>query len=146
MESRSETADAAADCVFCRIIGGRLPSVRLYEDEKFLVFMDIAPQTEGHCLLVTKGHYEVLAEVPDKILAEALPLAKKLGRAVVKGLGVAGFNLLQNNGEVAGQAVLHWHLHIIPRRRPGELPFRAGPAADMAQLPFVAEKIRLQLE
>ena len=147
MESHSEPGHAAADCVFCRIAGGRLPSIRVCEDKDFLVIMDINPQTEGHCLILTKEHFETLGEVPDKILAQALPLAKKLGRAAVKGLGAAGFNLLQNNGTAAGQAVPHWHMHVIPRRGPGELksPFRPGPPADMPQLPFVAEKIRLNL-
>ena len=135
-----------ADCIFCRIAGGRLPSVRIYEDRDFLAFLDIAPQTEGHFLLITRRHYETLAEVPDKLLAKALPLARKLAAAALTGLGVEGFNLLQNNGEVAGQAVPHWHLHVIPRRRPGELPFRPGPPADPAQLPFVAENIRLNLK
>ena len=133
------------DCVFCRIAGGRLPSFKIHEDENFLAFMDIAPQTEGHFLLVTRAHYATVFEMPDRLLAQALPLAKKLARAAKIGLSVPGFNFLQNNGEEAGQVVPHWHLHIIPRRRPGELPLSPGVPADMDQLPLTAEKIRRNL-
>jgi histidine triad (HIT) family protein len=134
------------NCVFCRIADGRLPSIRIYEDRDFLAFMDIAPLTEGHFLLVTREHYATLLEMPEQLLARALPLAQKLGRAAQAGLALPGFNLLQNNGQAAGQAVPHWHLHIIPRRRPGEFALGPGTPADMAQLPFTAEKIRLGLE
>ena len=136
----------AEDCVFCQIAGGRVPSIRIYEDQDFLAFMDIAPQTEGHFLLATRAHYGNLLEMPEKLLAKALPLAKKLAQAALTGLALPGFNLLQNNGEVAGQVVPHWHLHIIPRRRPGELTLKQGIPADMNQLPFTAEKIRLSLK
>jgi histidine triad (HIT) family protein len=146
MSPNQESGSPVEDCVFCRIAGGRLPSIRIYEDQDFLAFMDISPQTEGHFLLVTREHYPTLDEMPDKLLARALPLAKKLARAARDGLSAPGINLLQNNGEVAGQAVPHWHLHIIPRRRPGELPLSPGKAADMNQLPFTAEKIRLNLK
>jgi len=131
----------AEGCVFCQIDSGRLPSIRIYEDQDFLAFMDIAPVTEGHFLLATRAHYPTLLEMPEKLLARALPLAQKLARAALDGLSASGVNLLQNNGEVAGQAVPHWHLHIIPRRRPGELPLRPGAPADVTQLPFTAEKI-----
>jgi histidine triad (HIT) family protein len=146
MTMSPESESPAEDCVFCRIAGGRLPSIRIYEDSDFLAFMDISPLTEGHFLLVTREHYPTLDEMPDQLLARALPLAKKLARAAKSGLSVPGVNLLQNNGQEAGQAVPHWHLHIIPRRRPGELPLRPGAPADMNQLPFTAEKIRLNLK
>ena len=145
MSPRERSGRPVEDCIFCRIISGRVPSVRIYEDRDFLAFMDIAPQTEGHFLLITRGHYETLPEVPPKLLAKALPLAARLASAALTGLGLEGFNLLQNNGEVAGQAVPHWHLHVIPRRRPEELPFRPGAPADPARLPFVAENIRLNI-
>lgn len=133
-------------CVFCQIAAGRIPSSRLYEDEDFIAFMDIAPQTEGHFLLVSKKHYETLADMPDELLAKALPLAKKLARAAVSGLDVEGFNLVQNNGSVAGQIVPHWHLHIIPRRDPNEVPLKAGAPADLTRLAFVADRIRQALK
>jgi len=133
-------------CVFCQIADGRIPSIRIYEDNEFIAFMDIAPFSEGHFLIVPRAHYEVLGDVPDKLLAKVLPLAKKLSEAAMTGLGVEGFNLLQNNGEVAGQAVGHWHLHVIPRRSKSEFPIKPGAAADLTQLPFVAENIRLNVD
>jgi len=132
-------------CVFCRIADGRLPSIKVFEDNDFLAFMDIAPLTEGHFLLTTRAHYATLLEMPENLLARALPLARKLAAAALAGLSAPGFNLLQNNGETAGQAVPHWHLHIIPRRRPGELPLGPGAPADLARLPLTAERIRLGL-
>ena len=117
MSEDSRQDGASVDgCVFCQIADGRIPSIRIYEDKEFIAFMDIAPQSEGHFLIVPRAHYETLADVPDKLLAKVLPLAKKLSDAAMTGLGVEGFNLLQNNGEVAGQAVPHWHMHVIPRR------------------------------
>jgi histidine triad (HIT) family protein len=141
-----ETGGPVEGCLFCRTADGRLPSVRIYEHQDFLAFMDIAPHTEGHFLLVTRAHYATTLEMPDRLLALALPLAKKLARAALAGLPAPGFNILQNNGEVAGQVVPHWHLHVIPRRRPGELPLGQGVHADMTQLPLTAEKIRLSLK
>ncbi|MDR2947489.1 MAG: HIT family protein [Candidatus Adiutrix sp.] len=136
---------AVEGCVFCQIAAGRIPSIRIYEDPEFIAFMDIASQAEGHFLIVPRAHYEVLADLPDGLLAKVLPLAKKLSGAAMTGLGVEGFNLLQNNGEVAGQAVPHWHMHVIPRRGKDEFPFHPGAPADLTQLPFVAENIRLNV-
>lgn len=129
-------------CIFCQIADGRIPSIRIYEDGDFIAFMDIAPQTEGHFLVVPRQHYAVLTDMPDQLLTKALPLAKRLAAAAMDGLKVEGFNLLQNNGEVAGQVVDHWHMHVIPRRGKGEIPFKAGSPADLTKLPFVAEDIR----
>ncbi|MDR1921670.1 MAG: HIT domain-containing protein [Candidatus Adiutrix sp.] len=142
----TEAGKSADRCVFCQIAAGRIPSIRVYEDDDFIAFMDIAPQTEGHFLIVAREHYERLEDMPDKILAKALPLAKKLAAAAMTGLGRSAFNLLQNNGEAAGQAVGHWHMHIIPRVEKSEIPFKPGPTADLTHLPFVAENIRLNIK
>jgi histidine triad (HIT) family protein len=133
-------------CVFCQISAGRIPSIKIYEDSVFLAFMDITPQTEGHFLIVPRAHYPVLGEVPEAVLVRALPLAQRLAAAAMAGLGVEAFNLLQNNGAAAGQAVDHWHLHVIPRRDKKEFPFPPGRAADLTKLPFVAENIRLNIK
>jgi histidine triad (HIT) family protein len=132
-------------CIFCEIAQGRIPSIRVYEDENFLVFMDINPVTTGHCLLATKQHYATTDDVPDEILAKALPLAKRLAMATLIGVGAEGYNLLQNNGSVSGQLVDHWHLHIIPRKNKNELPLKTGDPADLTKLPFVADNIRSNL-
>jgi len=147
MSEESRRDGASVDgCVFCQIASGRIPSIRIYEDNEFIAFMDIAPLSKGHFLIVPRAHYEFLGDVPDQILAKVLPLAKRLSEAAMTGLGVEGFNLLQNNGEVAGQAVAHWHLHVIPRHDKSELPVKPGAPADLTQLPFVAENIRLNVD
>ncbi len=146
MSDQPRPGAAVDGCIFCQIAAGRIPSIKVYENADFIAFMDIAPQTEGHFLVVPRAHYESLQEVPDGPLAQVLPLAKKLASAALAGLGLEGFNLLQNNGEVAGQGVPHWHLHIIPRRDQGEIPFHPGPPADLTKLPVVAERIRRHIK
>jgi histidine triad (HIT) family protein len=132
-------------CVFCQIANGQIPSIRVYEDNDFIVFMDINPIANGHCLLVSREHYSTLVDVPDEILAKALPLAKNLAQAAMLALGATGFNLIGNNGAISGQEVDHWHLHIIPRFEKSELRFKPGDPADMTKLPFVADAIRTNL-
>jgi histidine triad (HIT) family protein len=95
--------------------------------------------------LVTREHYPTLLEVPDEILAKALPLAKNLAQAAMLGVGATGFNIIGNNGPVSGQLVDHWHLHIIPRQNKNEIPLRQGEPADLTKLPFVADAIRTNL-
>ncbi len=138
--------ESVEGCVFCQIAAGRIPSIRVYEDADFIAFMDIVPHTEGHFLIVPRVHYEQLQDVPDALLAKVLPLAKRLSEAAMTGLGAPAFNLLQNNGEEAGQAVGHWHLHVLPRRDKAEFPFPPGTPADLTKLPFTAENIRINIQ
>ena len=134
-----------SDCVFCEIVKGRIPSIRVHEDDDFLVMMDINPVTKGHCLILAKEHYPTTGAVPDELLAKALPLAKRLAEAVMLGVGAEAYNLIVNNGRVSGQEIDHWHLHIIPRRDRSEMPLKTGDPADLTQLPFVADTIRSNL-
>ncbi|MDR1873339.1 MAG: HIT domain-containing protein [Deltaproteobacteria bacterium] len=133
------------DCVFCDIVNGRIPSIRVYEDADFIALMDINPLTPGHLLIITRDHYGATLDVPDHILAKALPLAKKIAEAVLLGVGSPAFNILINNGPEAGQAVSHWHLHVVPRQNPQELPLPGGAPADLTKLPFTAAAIRENL-
>lgn len=103
------------DCIFCKIANGDIPSKTIYEDEDFRVFLDLAPAAKGHALIVPKNHAENLYELQDDVASKALVLAKKLGVQMKERLGCDGLNLVQNNGEVAGQTVMHFHLHMIPR-------------------------------
>jgi histidine triad (HIT) family protein len=134
-----------SDCIFCAIVNGRIPSIRVYEDGDFVVMMDINPVTTGHCLITTRAHYPTTAEVPDDLLAKALPLAKRLAVAAMAGVGATGYNLISNNGRISGQAIDHWHLHVIPRNNADELPLKTGGPADLTKLPFVADAIRSNL-
>ncbi|MBO5503740.1 MAG: HIT domain-containing protein [Lachnospiraceae bacterium] len=119
------------NCIFCKIANGEIPSRTLYEDEKFRVIMDLGPATRGHSLILPKEHYANLYEIPEDLAADAAKLAKKLAIRMTEKLGADGFNIIQNNNEAAGQTVLHYHVHLIPRYQndgqhilwnPGELP------------------------
>lgn len=103
------------NCIFCKIIDGKIPSRTIYEDEDFKVILDANPASKGHALILPKNHYANLYEIDEEVLAKAAKLAKKLTGHMTKKLECDGFNLLQNNGEVAGQTVFHFHLHLIPR-------------------------------
>lgn len=104
-----------AECIFCKIAAGEIPSKTIYEDEQFRVIMDISPATKGHALILPKEHYANLYEIPEEVAADAMKLAKKLAKKMTDALQCDGFNLVQNNGEVAGQTVFHFHMHLIPR-------------------------------
>ena len=103
------------DCIFCKIANGEIPSKTVYEDENFRVILDLGPATKGHALILPKEHYANLFELPEDTAAAAMKVAKKLSSQMVENLGADGLNLVQNNGEVAGQTVKHFHLHLIPR-------------------------------
>jgi histidine triad (HIT) family protein len=129
-------------CIFCEIANGRIPSIRVYEDQDFIAFMDINPLSSGHLLIITREHYATSLDVPDKLLSRALPLAKKIAVAALTGVGTGSFNILINNGPESGQLVPHWHLHVIPRTDRKEFPLKEGAPADLTKLPFVAAAIR----
>lgn len=103
------------NCIFCKIIAGEIPSHTLYEDEQFKVILDVGPATKGHALILPKEHYANLYELPEEAAMDAMKLAKKMVKLMTDKLGCDGFNLVQNNGEVAGQTVFHFHMHLIPR-------------------------------
>lgn len=103
------------NCIFCKIANGEIPSTTLYEDEDFRVILDLGPATRGHALLLPKEHYKNLFELDDEIASKVLGIAKKVGAKMAKALHADGFNLVQNNGEPAGQTVFHFHMHLIPR-------------------------------
>ncbi len=103
------------NCIFCKIANGEIPSTTLYEDEDFRVILDLGPATRGHALLLPKEHYANLFELDEAVAARALVVAQKIAAKMKKALGADGFNLVQNNGEAAGQTVFHFHMHLIPR-------------------------------
>ncbi len=103
------------DCVFCKIRDGQIPSVKIHEDERTLIFMDINPLNSGHCLVVTKAHAPTLFEADVEDLQAAIATAQRVARAILAALKPDGLNMLQANGAAAFQSVLHFHLHLIPR-------------------------------
>ena len=112
------------DCIFCKIVAGDIPCLKIFEDEAVLAFLDIGPLAEGHVLVIPKTHVERLDEMDsDTVVAVARHLPR-LGAAVVEATGAAGYNLLQNNGTVSGQVVMHVHFHLIPRAVDDGLGYR----------------------
>lgn len=105
------------NCIFCKIANGEIPSKTLYEDEEFRVILDLGPATKGHALILPKNHYANLFELPEEKAGEVMRLAKRMVMKMKEKLGCEGFNLVQNNGDLAGQTVFHFHMHLIPRYR-----------------------------
>mgnify|MGYP002998198034 CR=1 FL=1 len=103
------------NCIFCKIANGEIPSKTLYEDEQFRVILDLGPATKGHALILPKEHADNLYELPDETASKVFVLAKKLAIKMKEKLNCDGLNIVQNNGEVAGQTVFHFHMHLIPR-------------------------------
>lgn len=103
------------NCIFCKIANGEIPSRTLYEDDDFRVILDLNPATKGHALILPRDHYKNLYELDDSTAAKVLPLAKKMAVTMTEKLGCDGFNVVQNNNEIAGQTVFHFHMHLIPR-------------------------------
>ncbi|HYR40531.1 MAG TPA: HIT family protein [Methylomirabilota bacterium] len=104
-----------ADCIFCMIRDGKIPSAKVYDDQRTLAFMDINPLSRGHCLVVPKAHAATLYDAEAEDLKAAIATAKKVAGAIRKTLNPDGLNLLQANGAAAFQSVPHFHLHLIPR-------------------------------
>ena len=103
------------NCIFCKIVEGKIPSANIYEDAYVISFLDIMPANKGHCLVVPRKHAQTLSEMEDGDLAATIIAAKKIAKALSLSFGNSGFNLIMNNGKEAGQLVNHAHIHIIPR-------------------------------
>jgi histidine triad (HIT) family protein len=119
-----------SDCIFCKIAAGEIPSATIYEDEDFRVILDLGPATKGHALILPKQHFADITQMPEELTAKAFVLAKKIVTFMKGALPSDGYNIVQNNGEAAGQTVFHFHIHLIPRYtndhagvgwKPGEL-------------------------
>ena len=118
-------------CIFCRIVAGEIPALKILEDERAIAFLDIGPLADGHTLLVPKDHHRDLRDLPPDAFAALGAHLPRLADAVMKATGATGLNLLQNTGASSGQAVFHVHFHLIPRREGDGLgyPWKAGKYA-----------------
>lgn len=136
-----------SNCIFCKIITGEIPSATVYEDSDFKAIIDIFPASKGHVIILPKKHYANLYELDEEVTAKALLIAKKIAIAVKEELDCDGINILQNNGEAAGQTVFHFHMHVIPRYESDKVQitwtpgsYKEGEAVSLAKT--IAERIQ----
>ena len=129
------------NCIFCKLANGDIPTATLYEDDDFRVILDAGPATKGHALILPKEHYANLYELDDELAAKVLILAKKMITKLTDVLGCDGYNIVQNNGEAAGQTVFHFHMHVIPRYEGGPEMVTWTPGKD-EELAETAAKIK----
>ena len=131
------------NCVFCRIISGEIPSMRVYEDEGCIAALDINPASPGHTLIIPKVHHKDLTELDEAEIAHFFSVARLLGLRQLERLDADGFNLVQNNGTAAGQTVPHFHIHVIPRYAGGpQIAAWRQTEPDPALLREIAERLR----
>jgi len=103
------------ECIFCKIVRGEIPCAEVYSDDNILAFLDIAPISKGHTLVIPKDHYENLFDMPEELGNHFLKVMKILGLAIMKTTGATGINVVMNNYSSAGQVVPHAHWHLVPR-------------------------------
>lgn len=135
------------DCIFCKIVAGQVPSFKVYEDENVFAFLDIHPFSKGHTLVVPKRHAENIFDIASSDLEKVITVGKEIAERLKTRLGADGVRLSQSNGKVAGQEVMHFHLHVISRYRDDGLDHHpAGvypmPQADAEELKEIAEKLQ----
>lgn len=132
------------DDVFCKIINGEIPCHKIYEDDDVLAFLDISQLTKGHALVVSKKHYDNFLSVPHEEMHKVMDVAQRIGQVAIKFLHADGVNILTNCYEAAGQSVMHFHVHVIPRYD-GEgqkvIEFKTSDSKDL-NLPSIASTIK----
>lgn len=130
------------NCIFCAIAAGEILSFKIYEDDMCLAYLDINPFSEGHTLVIPKAHSEGLLDTSCEMLSELIKRVKNVASHIKSTLNADGFNILQNNGEAAGQTVKHIHFHIVPRFGVSEISFESTKG-DMDKLKALAERLRM---
>lgn len=131
------------DCLFCKIAKGEIPCYKVYEDADILAFLDISQTTRGHTLVITKEHFQNFLFVPKDLLSKAISVAQKVAQAEITSLGAKGVNILINTNEVAGQTIMHFHIHVIPRYdNKDNISIEFTPTGiDKLNLPVLAKEI-----
>ena len=130
------------DCLFCRIVAGEIPAHKVYEDEHSLAFLDILPAARGHTLVIPKQHAAGLDDISRDSLAATMISAQAVARILRAKLQPDGLNVIQNDGAAAGQAVFHYHLHLLPRWAGDGADFHRRGATDHAALGALATQLR----
>ena len=134
-------------CIFCKIVSGEEPSVLLYADHDTIAFMDKYPANDGHCLVIPKAHYQTVFEMPPEDFAAVARTVVKIAAGVQRGLQPGGLSLVQANGPIAGQSVMHVHVHVLPRQPDDNLliNWSRQEEGDPARIVELAGLIRAQL-
>lgn len=134
------------DCIFCKIIKNEIPSVKIYEDEMFIAFLDIHPVSPGHTLVIPKAHYDRFDDTPEEVAGDLYKLVKRIAPGVMRGSVSDGYNLGLNNGPAAGQVIFHTHVHIIPRRVKDGLELWGSHDYEGNEMEEIAKKIRAAIK
>ena len=108
------------ECIFCKIVEDKIPSTRINESQNFIAILDVAPQTEGHTLIITKKHFKTILDLPENLSNEFLQFAKETSKKLKEKYNSEGFNIIINTFKEAGQIVDHFHIHILPRKKGDE--------------------------
>ena len=133
--------------IFCKIIDGEIPCYKVYEDDDVLAFLDISQTTRGHTLVVPKKHYDNFLSTPKSIMHKVMDVAQTIGQVEIKMLGAVGVNILTNCYEAAGQTVMHFHVHVIPRYDVGDgFILEMKNNAEGLNLPAIAEIVKNELK
>ena len=132
--------------VFCKIVDGEIPCYKLYEDDDVLAFLDISQVTKGHALVISKKHFDNFLSVPHEIMHKVMDVAQRIGQVDIKMLGAKGINILTNCYPEAGQTVMHFHVHVIPRYGDKEgFSLEMKSNEDKLNLPAIAESLKIGL-
>ena len=133
-------------CIFCKIINNEIPSKKIYEDEDVLAILDISQATKGHTLVLPKKHFSDLTEIEDYEYLKVMSVAKDLAKIIKKTFNASGINLLNNCGEVAGQTVRHFHVHIIPRYDNNDIEINFNDHSNSFDLEEIKNNILANIE
>lgn len=133
------------NCIFCKIVSNQIEAVTIYEDEEFKVFLDAFPATKGHVLIVPKDHVANIFELDEDKAGRLFKLASKIAKNIKEKLNIDGLNVVQNNGEIAGQTVFHFHLHLIPRYKDDKVTIKwATEKTNSEQLKELQQKLEIK--
>ena len=130
------------DCIFCKIIEGELPSYKVYEDKRIIGILDINPINKGHVLVFPKEHKPNLTDLPKDLLKDMAVVMQNLAPSITEAVGATGYNIILNNGKVAGQLINHAHFHIIPRFEGDNLHHWPGKTFDDEEMKRISENIQ----
>lgn len=134
------------DCIFCKILNGDIPSNKVFENDNFIAILDAFPANEGHTLVIPKKHFANIFEIDENTLKEGYVIAKNIAEAIKKAFNISDINILQNNGELAGQTVNHFHIHVIPRVKDDNVVIKSSPVnIDSDKIKNIVDNIKSNL-